>query len=703
MKIRGTNSGDALTGTEERDDILGLLGDDVLEGLAGDDRIDGGGGDDRLSGGDGIDYLEGGAGADRLDGGEGRDVAVYLASTAVRIDLNAAAQSGGEAEGDVLVGVENVVGSAFDDVIVGDGRDNTLRGAAGADTIDGGSGLHDRASYATSAAAVDADLGRAGPQIGGDAAGDVLAGIDDLTGSEFADRLVGSAADNAIAGSGGGDLIDGGAGIDTAEYGGSTAVDVDLARYGQQAGGDAAGDVLLNIENLSGSAYGDRLAGDAAANHLSGRGGDDLVIGAGGRDTLHGGEGDDTVVARIGSLADGGSGGDILVIDLSGLSEPTDVGFDVEQLEDGTIQVTDRHLPDYVAATGMRGVGFERIEVIGSAGDDRLFSAAGDDTLRGGAGEDTILGWPGADVLDGGSGVDTLLIGYAGEADPVLVDMIAGTATGHGSATSFERLQMSGGEGDDTVYAAKFYNFLSMRGGDDLVVTTTGVNTIDAGWGTDTVIGGSGDDAVTVREAGEFDGGGGTNRLTLAYWSDEPTSVEVAPGDDFAGTTSTGASFRNFSSILIQGSDGSDLYRLGGEADTVDGHGGDDVIAGGEGDDSLSGDNGDDSISGDGGDDVVSGGVGSNEVSGGGGADRFVFVGGNDTIVDFDAGEGDVLVIPRNFHQYAGMPGTFEEAVDRAIETDGGLLIESDNGSSGVLIAGVTLGELTADAFDFTG
>ena len=84
------------------DDLQGVGGDDVLRGKAGDDRLDGG------------------VGADRLDGGEGVDTAVYThSSAAVSVSLKSGRGSGGDASGDDLTRIENLVGSAFDDRLIG--------------------------------------------------------------------------------------------------------------------------------------------------------------------------------------------------------------------------------------------------------------------------------------------------------------------------------------------------------------------------------------------------------------------------------------------------------------------------------------------------------------------------------------------------------------------------------------------------------
>ena len=60
------------------------------------------------------------------------------------------------------------------------------------------------------------------------------------------------------------------------------------------SGGDAAGDTLSNIQNLTGSAFNDTLTGDAGANTLAGGDGNDTLQGLGGADVLQGGNGTDT-------------------------------------------------------------------------------------------------------------------------------------------------------------------------------------------------------------------------------------------------------------------------------------------------------------------------------------------------------------------------------------------------------------------------
>ena len=84
----------------------------------------------------GIDTLRGGSGADTLNGvlgaGIDSDTADYTGSSAgVGISLNTGTTNGGDAEGDELIGIENLTGSASSD---------TLTGWGGADLLEGGNG-----------------------------------------------------------------------------------------------------------------------------------------------------------------------------------------------------------------------------------------------------------------------------------------------------------------------------------------------------------------------------------------------------------------------------------------------------------------------------------------------------------------------------------------------------------------------------------
>ena len=100
--------------------------------------------------------LRGGAGADVMDGGAGTDTASYYDSAVgITVSLAGGTGVGGDAQGDTLIGIENINGGQGSDSLVGNAGANTLqgwngddvlRGGAGADALDGGAGS-DTASY----------------------------------------------------------------------------------------------------------------------------------------------------------------------------------------------------------------------------------------------------------------------------------------------------------------------------------------------------------------------------------------------------------------------------------------------------------------------------------------------------------------------------------------------------------------------------
>jgi Ca2+-binding RTX toxin-like protein len=132
-----------MIGTDELDWFNGSESGDIFYAGAGDDGLFGWGGDDQLYGGDGNDWLLGGIGADLINGGDGIDLADYATSTVttgVQVNLATGVGAGGEAEGDVLVGIENVYSTYFSDVLTGNATDNQLSGEGGGDVFSGGAG-----------------------------------------------------------------------------------------------------------------------------------------------------------------------------------------------------------------------------------------------------------------------------------------------------------------------------------------------------------------------------------------------------------------------------------------------------------------------------------------------------------------------------------------------------------------------------------
>jgi Ca2+-binding RTX toxin-like protein len=176
--VYGGRGNDVIVGDDEDNVLFGGAGADTLDGGGGDDEIhadaadvaaasdfvNGGSGTDTLIfegsvavnfdvDGRGFEYIHGSAGDDTLrygggvgvlaiDGGTGVDTIDYgNAASGVTVDL-----ATGNATGAALSGIENIIGTAFDDALVGNGENNVLRGGAGDDVLDGGAG-RDTAVY----------------------------------------------------------------------------------------------------------------------------------------------------------------------------------------------------------------------------------------------------------------------------------------------------------------------------------------------------------------------------------------------------------------------------------------------------------------------------------------------------------------------------------------------------------------------------
>ena len=280
-----------------------------------------------------------------------------------------------------------------------------MSGGAGVDTVD----------YSVSTAGVTVNLALSTAQSGGLAAGDMLSGFENVTGSltganrltgdTGANSLVGGSGADTLAGGAGADTLAGGAGTDLADYSASTVgVTVNLSLATSQSGGDAAGDILSGIENVTGSATAANvLTGTSSANLITAGAAGDTLDGGGGSDTLFGGTGNDWIFYRgTETSITGGAGHDTLVL-LAGVT------VDLSSVADQTIG-------DSVVVTGFEFVDASALTVAVS-----LTGDGGANRLVGGSGNDTLIGGGGADTLTGGAGTDTA--SYAASTVGVTVDL----------------------------------------------------------------------------------------------------------------------------------------------------------------------------------------------------------------------------------------------------------------------------------------
>lgn len=198
--LKGGSGNDTLNGGSGQDTLTGNSGEDILDGGSDNDSLSGGSDNDILKGGAGNDELNGNSGNDLLDGGTGDDVinggsgidTVDYTDWTKKVTVNLLT---GVAKGDgtdQLISIENVLGSDYNDNIVGNRLDNVLHGNDGNDRLVGYTG--------------DDEL------HGGD-------GRDYLNGSSGQDQLFGDDGNDILRGGKGSDEITGGFGNDVL-YGG---------------------------------------------------------------------------------------------------------------------------------------------------------------------------------------------------------------------------------------------------------------------------------------------------------------------------------------------------------------------------------------------------------------------------------------------------------------------------------------------------
>ena len=260
--------------------------------------------------------LVAGAGNNTLDGAAGNDTASYItAGAGVTVDLNSsAAQATGGSGSDTLLNIENLQGSAYNDVLTGNAGANVLLGEAGADILIGGAGTNTLAGgpgddiYVVDGATdvVVENFNEGSDSVLTSVSHTLGANVENLIAiSTGAIDLRGNTLDNLLVAGAGNNTIDGAAGNDTASYiTAGAGVTVDLGSSAAQATGGSGSDTLVNIENLQGSAYNDVLLGNSAANVLLGDAGADILAGGAGADLLAGGLGNDVYVLGRGYAND---------------------------------------------------------------------------------------------------------------------------------------------------------------------------------------------------------------------------------------------------------------------------------------------------------------------------------------------------------------------------------------------------------------
>ena len=641
--------------------LLGLAGDDTLSGSLGRDSLDGGDGNDVLNLDSSGDFVTGGAGADIFQINLQTSLAGVARPVAADTITDFSADQGDLLIFGLAGGILN--GVAGPSPLIWRGIMNTSTGAEFGLPLpvgDLGSGflqawfIADVAVQAVPGGWLTIDLdgdGLLGEQdfllrmnmsldqavnlhfhaaagsfggIAGDARDDVLValnedfwvfglgGSDVLFGGTGNDRLLGGDGNDLLLGGDGDDQIWGGAGDDWALGGGGND-----ALYAEDFANGSVEDGTAS-NTLAGEAGDDSLFGGAGIDLLLGGNGHDLLYGGDNTDTLHGDDGNDTLIGGEGDdIIAGGNGADS--VDAGRGNDRVTLGDDLAYLDGGEgydwLIINRGAIVNLGATTnqilnGAWAIGFEAVDgrgaaaamtLLGSDGDNQLFSGAGNDSLHGQAGDDYLLGGAGDDTLGGGSGLNIL---EGGRGNDFYVDMGADDLVfenpGEGADTisasisyylppgvealilleSSEAIQGFGTDGNELLIGNGFENELFGGDGQDTLIGNAGADTLDGGEGSDWVSFASATTSVTIDlVAGSTKGAHGVDRLISIENAMTGAGDDSLLGDGLANWLSGSAG-----NDRLNGGDGNDTLDGGDGADTMWGGAGDDVFIVGDGD-----------------------------------------------------------------------------------------------------------------------
>lgn len=225
-------------------------------------------------------------------------------------------------------------GNDGDNVIVSGAGNDVLLGGAGGDRFEGGAGI-DIVSYDDSSEGLSASLDW-GPQSG-IALYDTYIDIEGLRGSKYNDSLQGNSDDNILEGGTGDDQLTGGEGNDHLYGGLKSGLDGDVAQADTLSGGSGDDVIVSAVNDLGTVAHGDQGDDTVTVNSGSAFGddGNDVLTGTGSNYLLSGGSGNDVLVLNLagqsgtGGVALGGMGDDTYIVNTTGLVTIQDEGWDL--------------------------------------------------------------------------------------------------------------------------------------------------------------------------------------------------------------------------------------------------------------------------------------------------------------------------------------------------------------------------------------
>ncbi len=449
-EIHGGSGGEDMNGGAGSDRLYGDLLDDHMDGGAGDDLLIGGHGGDKVSGGSGNDWMRGGPNGDDYSGGDGVDTISYADATpswdtTSGVDFNFASGQAVSPDGfENFNGVENVLGSAFDDMIKGsngpdgiDGGpgDDEITGGPGADNLSGGPG-DDTCDVTAGDKTTACGLGT-GVEAPRDPRPSTAYAYLDSRGPDPGLYVIGQpggGADNL--------LVTAANGIFAVTSPAGTAISklpVSVNTCGLLPTGGAncaapskplgfvtvwgdSGDDHLSLTGGYPSTTTTLVDGGPGSDTLDGTSGDDVLFsGQSGADVLNGGDGSDALLGlgTGGDKLNGGNGNDQLVTDdvCQGHDYNGGPGFDIAGFarykfapKNGVKATLGGPAGDPDRGGCNESHMGNDLEILeGSDGPDILTGTNGKDPLiLGRGGNDVIHGMGSADTIDGGGGIDSL-------------------------------------------------------------------------------------------------------------------------------------------------------------------------------------------------------------------------------------------------------------------------------------------------------